>query len=238
VLPIWLRLRIEYFDRCIYSAALLRHLRSGTYEEYTAWPFNLHGRTSVSVVPVAQALRISEQSLSLDQDNKSLLNEVCSTGLITSEQGCWQFRHELIEHFLQGEALVQKAKSIQELCAALVQPINHALAEDVVSLQTDPATVRACLEALSNPIVIAKCLVGALGYLAHEIASQDIRTVFTDAACQLKSLDAEYHYSEENFAPGILSVSTNRSWSAYHVALINAVAMVLDKGLYLQEVLS
>ena len=187
----------------------------------------------VSTISVAEAWRIAESALQTGGEKVSLVNEWADTGLILLEHGSWRFTHELIERFLQAEALSQEVRSATFLKEEIVRPRNQHVSAFIVSLQKDEQRIKACLE-VADADLLAEALRGSLGTLTMQVALAEVESLLGRSLSQLQQAELSVKRGEHWL--GELVVNNTAAWTAYDRTLMNAMGIVVTEGILVASV--
>lgn len=194
-----------------------------------------------SSLSVAESWRIAERVLDEHGASVTVLEDVMRNALLEVRQERCSFRHELLQRFFESVAIVRSTRSIADLTRELRKPLNHALVEFVLDMQTDESAIRQCLQAVvevgAGADVLARCLRGRFGDLARRVVSGDVTRMFHDADRELDSLDIQLKGDPERRERFLIKIEGGRQWSAYENGLMAAVGNDLPLGMFLEETL-
>jgi hypothetical protein len=191
-------------------------------------------RRLVSSLTMNEVWRVAEGILAREGGRSQLFADVLGCGLLEVRQNRCTFRHELLERFLQADAIVRSHRASGELAKALALPRNRPLAEFVIGTALDEATIRECLASLAESKVVGECIRGRLGELAREVATAQCFRLLRAAELALDGLDVEIEgEGEEHFKR--VKITRGPTWSDYDCAVMQAIGEALPEGFFVDE---
>jgi hypothetical protein len=185
--------------------------------------------------------RLGERVFGDQHEPVSTIYNVISCGLMEVRQGKCRFRHELLQRYFEAIALIRAATDVSNLVEELKRPVHHAQIELVLGMQSQPDSVRACLQAAAEANygshLFAACLHGRFGTVARNAVVSDCSKMLGLVEANISQLRADLTRDESNEQYTAITIAGAREWTAYDHALMNAVADSLPFGLFLEEVL-
>ena len=142
------------------------------------------------------------------------------------------FRHEMLQRFFESLALRRNAENFDDLLEELGKPVHHDLVEFVLGMQTEEASIRACLslsaELHAVPDLVGQCVDGHFGNLARSIVREDITRVLAEADDELERIDIRIEDDPYNREKYVLEVEGCRKRSAYEHSLLGEAILTFD----------
>jgi len=188
-----------------------------------------------TILPSTELLRTFDEVSQVEKVQPGLLNEIIESGVIAVDQGHCVFRHEMLQHFFESEAICGKFKAFPELERSLRNPVNHHLLEFAIDRQSEPSHVRTLLSLgcdANGPSILTLAFHGGLGEAAEQIVRQDAVRLLRDAESDLDNIDIKIELVERSEGRKTLDsrVSDARDWSCYEFGLMNLIAEQLSGG--------
>ncbi len=163
-----------------------------------------------------------------------LLAELLDSGLLEVRRGRCSFRHELLERFLQAEALLRAHPDGAELGQVLQRPRFRSLTPSVLGLVSEERVAQEVLRVLARSDLLESCLRGECGEASREAALAECRKALRAGFASLDRLQLRVEtvqaHEEQTY-----QVIAGVSLPSHVDAALFAVGKSLHSGMFLEE---
>jgi hypothetical protein len=226
-------MRTELFKK--YTSALLATTRDGiTTKQFLLRLADAMGRHLVNSLSISEVERLYFKGIEANDDQIGSYKEALDCGLLDTQHGRCSFRHEMLQHFFEAEALIRSNPNHDSVAAALCQPKNRHLAEFLIGLLNDKSQISLLLNSLAQPALLTDCLLGNIGATAQQISLADAMKILQAAKQLLVDIKIGGPIDSKDW--DTFDIQLSREWNDYEISLMQAMGIAMLDGQLLDEI--